>query len=377
MSTKLERYQEIQDFVKKDAQDEARQVYNELGSQFDVNKTPIHVHNGIDSPRIPPASLQIVQFLPANSGGVLSPAILGGQVVDNPAEAGFGNPATVPIVAAPVIYGFGTISAVLLLASPAMGATSATLATSYTLIQSLATVYSLVSSILGGGTSGTLTSAWPWATGARVTTFSNADQRTVTYTNGSTAITWSGGLSGSAAASISVAIQSAILSTPWASSTANIVTAFSNGNQRTVTFTNGSTAISWTGALSSGSTDIIAVTSTWGGSSGTFGVRFPSGEVRNVLFTTGTSGLTWAPPLNVASLSTFPTTSPVNVSDSNSFNATLVDNSRFKGGEAPFGTVLFFRNDDDGIRQLWFRSENGSDIATWWGFDAGETNYIY
>lgn len=50
----------------------------------------------------------------------------------------------------------------------------------------------------GGETSATLTSNWIYATGIYITDFSNGDQRSVTYTNAATTATWSGALSGAA-----------------------------------------------------------------------------------------------------------------------------------------------------------------------------------
>lgn len=50
----------------------------------------------------------------------------------------------------------------------------------------------------GGETSGTMNAVWPWTSGIYSVLFSNNDVRDVTLTNGSTAATWSGGLSGAA-----------------------------------------------------------------------------------------------------------------------------------------------------------------------------------
>lgn len=59
-------------------------------------------------------------------------------------------------------------------------------------------------SFSGGEVSATLTSAWPNQGGVFSTSFSNGDVKSVTYSNGSTAITWTGGLSGAATANLTV-----------------------------------------------------------------------------------------------------------------------------------------------------------------------------
>lgn len=52
-------------------------------------------------------------------------------------------------------------------------------------------------------TSATLTAVWAYPTGSQLINFSNTDQRTATFTNGSAAITWQGGLNAGADTSIS------------------------------------------------------------------------------------------------------------------------------------------------------------------------------
>lgn len=118
------------------------------------------------------------------------------------------------------------------------------------------------------------------------------------------------------------------------------------------------TSITFTGTPSAGATS-ATLTAPWGGQS-PLTVYFGSGEVRLVAFS-GTAA-TWGPALNVGAISS---------------TATIIANARFKGGEAPYGTTIFFRNDDDNIYQLWFRSKTNTVLATWWGFDVGSTNFIY
>lgn len=69
--------------------------------------------------------------------------------------------------------------------------------------------YTLTGSLSAGDTSATLSSAWTLPTVQQLTNFSNSDQRTVLFTNGSTAISWVGGLSDTATTAIStVGVQS-------------------------------------------------------------------------------------------------------------------------------------------------------------------------
>lgn len=56
-------------------------------------------------------------------------------------------------------------------------------------------------SLLAGATSATLSSNWTGLTGRWPVTFSNGDQRDITFTNGATTATWTSGLSSSATAS--------------------------------------------------------------------------------------------------------------------------------------------------------------------------------
>lgn len=63
--------------------------------------------------------------------------------------------------------------------------------------------YTTTATISLGAVSATLSSSWTLTTGYQLTNFSNSDQRSVLYTNGSTAITWSVGLSAAATTAIS------------------------------------------------------------------------------------------------------------------------------------------------------------------------------
>ena len=58
-------------------------------------------------------------------------------------------------------------------------------------------------SIAAGATSATLTVAWAYPTGSQLVNFSDQEQRTVLFTNGSAAITWAGALTGNVTSAIS------------------------------------------------------------------------------------------------------------------------------------------------------------------------------
>lgn len=103
-----------------------------------------------------------------------------------------------------------------------------------------------------GDTSATLSSAWTFPTQQTMVTFSDGEQRLTTFTLNSTAITWQNGIVGSqlsTTATIAAGATSAILSTAWPYTGGAFLTQFSDGEQKTVTYTAGSTAITWTGGL--------------------------------------------------------------------------------------------------------------------------------
>jgi hypothetical protein len=53
MKQDLDFYTKIQDLVRKEAEQVATQVYNKLGTKYNVAQVPTHTHNGIDSVQIP------------------------------------------------------------------------------------------------------------------------------------------------------------------------------------------------------------------------------------------------------------------------------------------------------------------------------------
>jgi hypothetical protein len=103
-----------------------------------------------------------------------------------------------------------------------------------------------------GATSATLAASWPYQTVGAEVTFPDGEVVNATLTNGSTTMTWSPGLAGNIfylTNALVIGATSAVLSAAWSSPSGAYLTAFSDGSTKTVTFTNNSTAISWTGGL--------------------------------------------------------------------------------------------------------------------------------
>ena len=53
MEDPLKFYTKIQDLIRNEARQVATQVYNELGTKYNVAEVPAHTHNGVDSNQIP------------------------------------------------------------------------------------------------------------------------------------------------------------------------------------------------------------------------------------------------------------------------------------------------------------------------------------
>ena len=110
----------------------------------------------------------------------------------------------------------------------------------------------LASSPAVGSTTATLSVAWPDITCEQFVVFGSGEQRLVTFTQGSTTIRWQSGLYGetfATTATIAAAATTATLSSAWEGTTGALTAYFSDGSSKSITFTNGSTAISWTGGL--------------------------------------------------------------------------------------------------------------------------------
>lgn len=116
-----------------------------------------------------------------------------------------------------------------------------------------------------------------------------------------------------------------------------------------------------TAGISAGATS-ATLTGAWGGATVRTAVQFDSGEVRIVLFTNGSTAISWTPALILAAGTTL----------------TLINNARFHGGDAPDGTTILFRNDDDGIWQLWTKTVPGVLLFSWAGVELGGTGlFVY
>lgn len=108
-----ELFSKIEGMVANVAKQQATAVFNDLGTQYNVGKVPTHMHNGVDSLKIPATSVEQFQLLPATDGGVANPTVLGNQVItQGSTERGYGNLATVsqavfPVFPIPIIYGNG------------------------------------------------------------------------------------------------------------------------------------------------------------------------------------------------------------------------------------------------------------------------------
>lgn len=103
-----------------------------------------------------------------------------------------------------------------------------------------------------GDLSATMSVAWPYMTCQQLVVFGDGEQRTVKFTQNSTSITWTTALFGkrfTTTAAISAGDTSATLSTAWTDTTQTLTVYFSDGSSKSITFTNGSTAISWAGGL--------------------------------------------------------------------------------------------------------------------------------
>jgi hypothetical protein len=99
-----------------------------------------------------------------------------------------------------------------------------------------------------GDVTATLAVTWAFPTCTTVVTFSDGEVRNGNFLNGSTAVKWQVPLIGTQfnlTTSPAVNATSATLQTTWATTTQTTLTAFSDGSTQNVTFTKGSTAISW------------------------------------------------------------------------------------------------------------------------------------
>ncbi len=135
------------------------------------------------------------------------------------------------------------------------------------------TSLSLTSAPAVNAVSATLAVAWAFPSCQTTVTFSDGEVRNVNFTNGSTAITWSGALTGSQfnlTTTVAAAATTATLQSAWSTATQTSTTVFSDGSTKSVTFTLGSTTITWVGGLSQAvlgyvNTSIMSITISVGG----------------------------------------------------------------------------------------------------------------
>ena len=151
-----------------------------------------------------------------------------------------------------------------------------------------------------GAVSATLSSAWTFPSCMTSVTFSDGEVRPVTFTNGSTAITWQNGLIGTSftlTAAPAAGATSATLSTAWTHNTGASVTNFADGEQKTVTYTSGSTVITWSGGLSGTSNAVVytSINTTAIGIGGVQSYRLPSDYSKLKSGTLTIGNLKWTP----------------------------------------------------------------------------------
>ena len=215
------------EIVQIEANKAAEQVYAKKGTMFGVATIPTHEHTGVDS--LPVSSQNVSGFiaLPANSGDVVNPTTLGNQIVtQGDTRRGYGV--------------FATVS------------------------QAVFPVYPVV--IIGGG-------------GSSDTSYSMTGIR------------------------------------PAGSTTGTL----------TVNFT---------------------------GTSGTYATAFVSTEIKNVTFTNGSTSISWDTPL---------------VYSSGGTGLSINGDSTFQGGDAPLGTMIIFVSELSLYPQIWVRANNGAGVEKWWG----------
>lgn len=126
----------------------------------------------------------------------------------------------------------------------------------------------LTAGVLAGATTATLNASWTFSSGIEEVTFSNGDVRSVTFTHGSAAISWAGGISiGGATSAITTAgATSGTLATAWSDPliTAPILVTitFSNGDVDFANVTFGSTTVTWSTGLTSNATALASTVAT-------------------------------------------------------------------------------------------------------------------
>lgn len=114
------------------------------------------------------------------------------------------------------------------------------------------TELTLASGVPIGSTSTTLASAWPYQTTQAQLTFNDGEVVLGNFTNGSTTVSWipeTQGILYYLTGSLVAGATSATLQSAWTGITGAYLTSFSDGSTKSITYTNGSTAITWVGGL--------------------------------------------------------------------------------------------------------------------------------
>lgn len=132
---------------------------------------------------------------------------------------------------------------------------------------SASTNVTITAPLVVGATSATLSTSWGGTTGTYTISFvgDSNDTQAVTLTNGSTGVTVAaivGAGNITATGTLSTSATSATLTIAWGGTTGVYAITFSNGNTRTTTLNNGSTTISWSGGLSGSASATINVGTT-------------------------------------------------------------------------------------------------------------------
>lgn len=198
----------------------ATDVFNSMSnqSQFNVASIPVHTHNGTDTVKIPPTSVINFVSLPANNisnntAGVPDPraGVLSDDNISPFVDA-------LPTVTYPltVIEGFAPGSYSNFNGGDApLGTTigfydANTLGTVAQLWMALeashTTELDFTGTVVSGATSATLAVIWIWQSGAYTVKFSNGNIKQVTFTNGATTATWTGGLTSNSTKTFNVDI---------------------------------------------------------------------------------------------------------------------------------------------------------------------------
>jgi len=167
-----------------------------------------------------------------------------------------------------------------------------------------------------GATSATLSSSWYYVSGVYTVTFSDKETRSVTFTNGSTAVSWTGGLTSNVTNAASAFFCSSTFQTvasgvsqscidhkvfggEWYNRSPNQLADVFYLDEADSTkiygpwaYAAGPYGFTFTGALSSGAT-AATLSASWPNLSDVYTVTFSDGETRSVTFSSGSTAVSW------------------------------------------------------------------------------------